>query len=210
MCAPIRFGLMIRMKSPINLPNSRKLEAGPKDEIGMAIEPNDRSETDPSARCAAIKEAPRLKVVIEIPRGSFLKRGSTGRLDFISPFPCPFNYGSVESYLGLEGDLLDAVVLGPRLPRGTRITVQALGAVGLIDRGMYDDKIICSDRPIGQRQRCFVLLFFRFYAKCKGLLNFLRGCSGRNDCTGWFEAKTAIERASPRDDVPWTGPLVPY
>src|SRR5215510_5929974 len=62
----------------------------------------------------AAVEAPELEVVIEVPRGSFLKRGSTGHVDFISPLPCPFNYGSVPQYLGLEGDLLDAVVLGPR------------------------------------------------------------------------------------------------
>jgi len=64
-------------------------------------------------------------VLIEIPRGSFLKRGSTGRIDFVSPFPCPFNYGSVPTHLGLEGDLLDAVVLGPRLAAGTRLTTKA-------------------------------------------------------------------------------------
>ena len=62
-------------------------------------------------------EPPELEVVIEVPRGSFLKRASTGRVDFISPLPCPFNYGSVPVYLGLEGDLLDALVLGPRLSR---------------------------------------------------------------------------------------------
>ena len=38
---------------------------------------------------------PEVEVVIEIPRGSFLKRGSTGHVDFVSPLPCPFNYGSV-------------------------------------------------------------------------------------------------------------------
>jgi inorganic pyrophosphatase len=38
---------------------------------------------------------PEIEVVIEVPRGSFLKRGSTGHVDFISPLPCPFNYGSV-------------------------------------------------------------------------------------------------------------------
>ena len=32
-------------------------------------------------------------VVIEIPRWSFLKRGSSGGVDFVSPFPCPYNYG---------------------------------------------------------------------------------------------------------------------
>jgi inorganic pyrophosphatase len=68
---------------------------------------------------------PEVDVVIEIPRGSFLKRGSTGHVDFISPLPCPFNYGSVPNYLGLEGDLLDAVVLGPRLRLGTSLRVRA-------------------------------------------------------------------------------------
>src|SRR6476619_8099384 len=52
-----------------------------------------------------------LDAVVEVPLGSFLKRGSTGKVDFISPVPCPFNYGSVPQYLGREGDLLDAVVL---------------------------------------------------------------------------------------------------
>ena len=45
---------------------------------------------------------PELEVVIEVPRGSFLKRGSTGRVDFVSPLPCPYNYGSVPQYIGLE------------------------------------------------------------------------------------------------------------
>ena len=143
---------------------------------------------------------PQLEVVIEIPCGSFLKRGSTGKLDFVSPFPCPFNYGSAEKYIGLEGDLLDAVVLGTRLRRGTRVTVRAYGAVGLTDRGLYDDKLICSHRPVEPWQRFLVLLFFRIYARCKGLLNILRGRPGRNACEGWCEAKAAIARARPRID----------
>jgi len=92
---------------------------------------------------------PEVEVVIEIPRGSFIKRGSTGHIDFVSPLPCPFNYGSVPQLIGLEGDLLDAVVLGPRLPRGTRTRVKAWGAVTLTDRGMSDDKLICSAHPLG-------------------------------------------------------------
>ena len=70
-------------------------------------------------------KAPELEITIEIPRGSFLKRGSTGHIDFISPFPCPFNYGSVPAYIGQEGDLLDAVVLGPALARDTRVRLPA-------------------------------------------------------------------------------------
>lgn len=153
---------------------------------------------------------PRLEVVIEIPRGSFLKRGSTGQVDFVSPLPCPFNYGSVPAYLGLEGDLLDAVVLGPRLPRGTRVFIRAFGAVGMADRGMYDDKLICSAKPLTALERRLVSCFFRFYARSKGVLNLLRGQPGRTGFVGWGEAREAIARARPLAPGEWRGPPVPF
>ena len=154
-------------------------------------------------------EPPELEVVIEVPRGSFLKRGSTGHVDFISPLPCPFNYGAVPQYLGLEGDLLDAVVLGPRLPLGTRLRVKAWGAVTLTDRGMSDDKLICSSQALQGAERRSVLRFFHFYARCKGLLNLWRRRPGRNACEGWCEASEALARARPRDDT-WKGPPVEF
>jgi len=150
-----------------------------------------------------------VQVLIEIPRWSFLKRGSTGHLDFISPLPCPFNYGSVPQFVGLEGDLLDAVVLGPRLARGSRVEVKAWGAVTLTDRGMSDDKLICSREPLTSGERRKVLRFFRFYAKCKGVLNLLRRRPGRNACDGWRDASEAIARARPRNAA-WRGPPVPF
>jgi inorganic pyrophosphatase len=152
---------------------------------------------------------PEVDVVIEVPRGSFLKRGSTGHVDFISPLPCPYNYGSVPSHVGLEGDLLDALVLGPRLPLGTRTRVKAWGAVTLTDRGMMDDKLICSDRPLDASTRSDVLRFFHFYAKCKGLLNVWRRRPGRNACDGWCDAREALARATPRDDS-WRGPTIDF
>ena len=121
-----------------------------------------------------------LEVVIEVPRGSFLKRGSTGHLDFVSPLPCPFNYGSVPTHLGLEGDLLDALVLGPRLALGTRVRVKAWGAVTLTDRGMSDDKLVCAAAPPSPTQRRLVLAFFHLYACCKALLNWWRHRPGPN------------------------------
>lgn len=142
---------------------------------------------------------PELEVVIEVPRGSFLKRGSTGRLEFVSPLPCPFNYGSVPKYLAPEGDLLDAVVLGPRLPYGTRLTVKAWGAVSLIDRGLQDDKLVCSAAPLAAQERRAVLAFFHFYARGKGLLDFVRRRPGRNACGGWLDARAALARARPRE-----------
>jgi inorganic pyrophosphatase len=166
----------------------------------------------PSAQAgSAAVEPPELEldVVIEVPRGSFLKRGSIGRIDFVSPFPCPFNYGSVPNYLGLEGDLLDALVLGPRLPVGTRIRVKAWGAVTQTDRGMVDDKLVCCTHPPTPAQKAFVLRFFGFYAKCKGLLNLLRGRPGRNGCDGWCSAAQAMARARPRQQS-WKGSAVKY
>lgn len=134
-------------------------------------------------------------MVIEIPKGSFLKVGSSGELDFVSPLPCPFNYGSMPGLLGLEGDLLDAVVLGPRLPRGTRVEVPVFGAVGLYDRDLYDDKLICAHRPPSPAQRRFVAGFLRFYGWSKRLLNLLRGRAGVTRSGGWVEVSGALARA---------------
>jgi inorganic pyrophosphatase len=113
-------------------------------------------------------EPPIVDVVIEIARGSFLKRGSTGHIDFISPLPCPYNYGSVPTHIGLEGDLLDAIVLGPRLPLGTELRTKVWGAVTFTDRGMSDDKLICSDRAPTLSQCRNLLRFFRLYAPLQG------------------------------------------
>ena len=158
---------------------------------------------------AAVKDVPEVDVVIEIPRGSFLKRGSRGRVDFVSPLPCPFNYGAVPTLVGLEGDLLDVVVLGPRLHLGTRLRVSAWGAVVQRDRGMVDHKLICSTEPLDEAARRGVLRFFRFYASSKGLLNLLRGRPGRNACEGWIEAREALACARPRD-ASWRGPTVTF
>jgi len=155
-----------------------------------------------------------LVVTIEIPRGSFRKVGSTGRLDFLSPIPCPFNYGSVRTLLGLEGDLLDAVVLGPRLAPGTRLKVLAHGAVGLHDRGLYDDKLICTSDALSpaqlRRRRRLVLAFFRIYGWAKRLLNLWRGRPGRTGLHGWVATEDALARARPVANDTWSGPPIPF
>ena len=166
---------------------------------------NDNRPVDGEARPSETE----VEVVIEVPRGSFTKRGSTGQVDFVSPLPCPFNYGSVPTYIGLEGDLLDALVLAPRLPLGARVRVNAWGAVILTDRGMTDDKLICSDHRVTAAEQRMVLRFFRIYARCKGLLNFWRRRPGRNACDGWCDVAHALARARPRDDS-WRGSPVDF
>jgi inorganic pyrophosphatase len=159
-------------------------------------------------RCESLSP-PEVEVVIEVPRGSFLKRGWTGHVDFVSPLPCPFNYGCVPERVGLDDDLLDAVVLGPRLRLGTRLKIRAWGAVTLVDRGMIDDKLICSDRPVSMADRQRVLRFFGFYAWCKSLLNGWRRRPGRNACDGWHSARYALARARVRDPS-WRGPTIEF
>jgi inorganic pyrophosphatase len=154
-----------------------------------------------SVSASSANDAPSVEVVIEIPRGSFLKRDGHGCVDFVSPLPCPYNYGSVRNYIGGEGDYLDAVVLGPRLSVGSIVKVNAYGAVGLSERALYDDKLICATHPISASDRRNVLLFFRLYASFKGILNSFRGRGGLSRCEGWGDAESAIARAVPVSGV---------
>lgn len=148
-------------------------------------------------------------IIIEVPRWGFVKRGSKDDVDFISPLPCPYNYGSIPKYLGLDGDLLDAVVLGPRLARGTRLNMRAYGVIGLTDRGLYDDKLICSDKPLTNLDRFLILNFFRLYAIFKRLLNFIRRRHGPTFCDGWREVDSAVACARLREDA-WEGPTIVF
>jgi inorganic pyrophosphatase len=179
----------------------------------MMHAPSTKARTRPAIAAVMSGTLP-VVVTIEIPRGSFRKVGSTGRLDFLSPVPCPFNYGSVRERLGLEGDLLDAVVLGPRLPAGARVQAFACGAVRLQDRGLFDDKLICFTAPPDAasiaRARRRVLAFFRLYGWAKRLLNLWRRRPGRTGSQGWISAERAWRCSRPHTGGDWSGPPVPF
>ena len=151
-----------------------------------------------------------LDIVIEVPRGSFVKRDLDGTRRFVSPLPCPFNYGAVPDRLGLEGDLLDAVVLGPSLPFGTRVQLPAWGAVGLHERSLYDDKLICGPRPLSRFESCWVLGFFYGYGWCKRLLNSYRRRPGLTRCEGWQDVAAALDRARPNTSRELREPSIPF
>lgn len=109
----------------------------------------------------------RVTVVIEVPRGDFVKRGADGVAEYVSPLPCPFNYGSVREELGGDGDPLDAVVLGGRQRRGARVTVPVRARVRFVDGGRPDDKLVCSESEPTARERWLVTTFFAWYARAK-------------------------------------------
>lgn len=100
-----------------------------------------------------------LNVIIEIPTGtsekwevsedgSALVREFTGEKPrVINYLPYPGNYGMVPRTLikkedGGDGSPLDVMVLGPAVPRGSRVRARAIGLIRVFDRGEQDDKIL--------------------------------------------------------------------
>ncbi len=127
-----------------------------------------------------------LRVVIDVPRGSFFKRRDDNTIDFVSPIPSPFNYGHVPGTLSDEGDAHDAVVLGPTLALGSIATFPARARVNFIDAGRPDPKWICASAPLSRLERLQVEAFFRFYAVVKRVINKARGKHGSTRYLGWL------------------------
>ncbi len=112
-----------------------------------------------------------VEVRIETPKFGFVKRKPDGSVDFISPFPCPFNYGSVEGTLSADGDPLDAILLGPRIPAGSIRKAEHRGTVHFIDAGQEDPKLILSDRPLKLADVLLIRAFFAAYVLLKRTIN---------------------------------------
>ena len=134
-------------------------------------------------------------VVIEVPRGSFVKRSRDGAIEFISPLPCPFNYGAVPTLTGGDQDHLDALVLGPRLAVGTLVTARVQAVILFVDGGRRDDKLICAARPLGVGERIGITVFFCCFALGKWVLNHWRGQLGRTAYRGWGDAAAVLAAA---------------
>jgi inorganic pyrophosphatase len=136
----------------------------------------------PPAASVAVAHA-----VIECPRGSFVKRRSDGTIDFVSPLPCPYNYGSLPGTTGGDGDPIDAIVLGPRLPAGTRVSWPVVAEVDFIDEGRVDTKLVLSPTSLSARERRGLHAFFTCYALAKRGLARLRGRRGEISFRGLRE-----------------------
>ena len=119
-----------------------------------------------------------MKIVIETPKYSFSKYRKTEEgyeRVFFSPLPTIFNYGFIEGTTGPDGMEEDAVVLGPRLPRGSILERDKFdGLVRFLDNSVRDDKKLvyisgfCS--PV------LLAFYFRLYALFKIFLYaFLEG-----------------------------------
>ena len=129
-----------------------------------------------------------VEVHIEVPRGSRVKWGADGGVDFLSPVACPFNYGSVPKTRAADGDPADALVLGPTLRRRSAHRVIVVGRVRFLDDGVEDDKWICqapggTARPTPEELRR-ITRFFGLYAQVKRAWHALRGARGETALRG--------------------------
>lgn len=132
-----------------------------------------------------------LEVRIDTARGGFVKRRDDGRVDFFSPLPSPFNYGSALDSKAADGDREDVIVLGEKIERGSEVRVPVLGRVRFIDAGVADHKWLCGDSlSPGEINR--IKRFFQLYARCKGLLNKLRGAKGPTRFEGIEVPETSL------------------
>ncbi|MDR0965327.1 MAG: inorganic diphosphatase [Myxococcales bacterium] len=138
-----------------------------------------------------LNEEDGVEIEIETPRFSFIKRKSSGRIDFISPLPSLFNYGFIPGTLAPDGDPQDALLLGVRLPRGARVRAQVQGKVRFVDAGERDDKLVCKAGPLTQGDRWTIEAFFAVYAAFKRTLNAARGRPGRTAFAGLEEREGA-------------------
>ena len=146
-------------------------------------------------RLQLFHDLPECPVVhIELSRWSLVKRGSDGRIDFIAPLPCPYNYGSIPHLASGDGDPLDVVVLGPKLPEGRILSLPVVGVIDFTDGGRPDPKVVCSARPLSAADRAGLVAFFAVYARCKALLALARGRKGATRSLGFFP-EAAWQRA---------------
>ena len=139
----------------------------------------------------------RVTVQVEAPRGSFVKRAPDGRVDVVSPVPCPFNYGFVPGEVAGDGDPLDAIILGRRLAVGWTGSLRVFGVVDFVDAGCADPKLVCSQRRPNALQRAAVCGFFWTYVPFKRALAFVRGAGNPTRVRGIYWLPSGAGVGSP-------------
>ena len=116
-------------------------------------------------------------ILIETSRGSFVKRNEHGQIDYVSPVPSPFHYGSLIGLDGGDGDPMDALWFGDT-PNDIQVIGIVIGVVRFRDKGSVDDKWILTDgRPLTRVELFALQHFFRGYATLKNLLEFVTSCA---------------------------------
>lgn len=126
-----------------------------------------------------------MKIIIDTPKWSFIKRKDDGSIDYISPFPCPFNYGSFLETEGEDGDREDIVVLGKKLKRGVQeCEADRVCIVRFYDKGDFDPKYVYSNEDLTRIDLLKLYSFFLLFSILKLALNTLKGKKGKTKFVG--------------------------
>ncbi len=124
-------------------------------------------------------------VEVEIARGGREKRHPDGSLDYVSPVPAPFAYGSIVGELGGDGDPLDVIVVGCAPRVGERCSLRLVGCVSARDRGLVDDKWVAAPTEVVRRRdRWTVGLFFLVYPTARAWIDAVKRRPGRFEVLG--------------------------
>ncbi|MBN1656303.1 MAG: inorganic diphosphatase [Deltaproteobacteria bacterium] len=143
----------------------------------------------------------RVEVLIDVPRFGFVKHDDRGAVDCVSLLPCPFNYGSIPGTCSQEGDRFDAIVLGPRLARGTRVELPVIAVARFTDAGKEDPKWICGENAMTAFQRLTIVGFFMIYARIKAFMNAIKRRSGATRFDGVRASVADLDRLWNRDSA---------
>jgi inorganic pyrophosphatase len=135
----------------------------------------------------------RIRVTVETPKWTFVKYDGD-RVEYVSPVPCPWNYGYVAGTTADDGDPLDALVLGRRVRRGESVDVDVRGVVRFRDGGRVDDKLVCGDRPLTSRDRAALRAFFAAYSLARRVLNLVARRPGDTRFLGLVDVAAAGAR----------------
>lgn len=73
-------------------------------------------------------------IVVEVPKGSFVKRLPDGAVDYVGPLPSPFNYGSVPAIPAPDGNGL-VHYISPKLPVRISATMSQFAEQNIINSG---------------------------------------------------------------------------
>lgn len=132
-----------------------------------------------------------IDVVVEVARGSRVKRHPDGRIQYISPLVSPFDYGyAPDAPLAGDGDPQDVVLVGTTARAGSRVRAKVVGVVYLLDGGARDDKwiAVAADTPEPSDLQQQVTAFFIRYRRMKNLLAALRRRTGVVLLDAWYRS----------------------
>lgn len=142
-----------------------------------------------------------LEITVEIPKGGFVKRDLAGRVGFVSPLPCPFNYGSLVGSQSSDGDPLDLILLGPRLARQSQRLATVHQVARFIDNGRPDPKLILKNGPPSAFELAEIDAFFAVYARLKQVFYKSRLSREHSLYLGRQPIEAALQDAGLRDAV---------